>query len=826
MVSERLLPTGTVTFLFTDIEGSTKLLDELGEADYEMALADHRTKLREAFGRHAGVEVDTQGDAFFYAFAEAGAALAAAADAQDALAEGPIKVRIGLHTGEARLTAEGYVGRDVHLGARICAAGHGGQVLLSKSTRERVEGEISDLGEHRLKDFAAPVWIYQLVSVRFPPLKTISNTNLPRPASTFVGREKEVAEVSALLRDGVRLVTLTGPGGSGKTRLALESAAELVPEFRNGIFWVDLAPLRDAALVAETIGETVGAKDGLAEHIAERQMLLVLDNLEQVVAAAPELAALLAACPNLRLLDTSRELLRVRGEVEYAVPPLATPDAVELFSERSGLPGDDTIAELCRRLDNLPLAIELAAARTSVLSAAQILERLSKRLDLLKGGRDADPRQATLRATIEWSHDLLNPDEQRLFARLAIFRGGSTLESAEEVADAELDILQSLVDKSLVRHAGSRFEMLETIRQYATERLTESGEADELRRRHADHFLALAEEAEPHVLGLNPVDWLKRLEPEHANLGAAIDWFQTSGETQSAMRIAGASWEYWCLRAHYTEGARRLASLLDADPRPTLPRAKALTGATHLALNAGLPAAQQLLWANEALELYRQLGHAWGIAYAGYQVAGSLTDQGDFATARPMLEASVRQLRAVGDEHRALQAMRALAWCHEELGDQERHNELTEEILHRARAAGDAMMEARALAVLGTIATDEGRLQDALPLLDQAFRIDQQLGDPDEIGTDLIRFARALALAGRPEPAARLLSVREASRPDPESRDPSWLAKMEREALEAARAALDESGFAAAWNEGRRTTPEEAVAQALGRPVSRSEPGE
>src|SRR5439155_8296677 len=371
---------------------------------------------------------------------------------------------------------------------RIAACGHGGQVLVSKATRDHAGDELQDLGEHRGKDFDEPVWLFQLGSERFPPLRTISNPNLARPVSGFVGRDGEEAEVRTMLLDGARLVTLWGVGGAGKTRLAIEVAAELVSDFKNGVYWVGLATLRDPDLVWETIVHTLGAKDGPADHIADRELLLLLDNFEHVVDAAPELSSLLSECPNLRVLVTSRELLRVHGEREYAVPPLVERDAVALFCERSGLEPDPTIAELCSRLDELPLALELAAARTSVLSPAQILERLSTRLDMLKGGRDADPRQQTLRSTIEWSHELLDPDEKKLFARLSVFRGGCTLGAAEDVAGADLDTLQSLVDKSLVRHTNERFWMLETIRGYAIERLAESGSARELRLRHIDHY--------------------------------------------------------------------------------------------------------------------------------------------------------------------------------------------------------------------------------------------------------------------------------------------------------------------------------------------------
>jgi len=409
------LPTGTVTFLFTDVEGSTRLLHELGAPAYAEALAEHRRVLRAAFTAHGGIEVDTQGDAFFVAFPTAPGALDAAAEMTEALAAGPIYVRIGLHTGTPLLTDEGYVGDDVHLAARLGACAHGGQVVLSQAARALLDTQIEliDLGEHRLKDIAAPVSIFQFGENPFPPLKTISNTNLPRPASSFVGRDTELAEVLSRVESGSRLVTLTGPGGSGKTRLAIEAAATLVPAYKAGVFWVGLAALRDPALVTETIAQTLGAKDGLAEHIAEREMLLLLDNLEQVIDAAPELSSLLTSCPNLALLVTSRELLRVQGEVEYPVPPLATPEAVALFCARAQVEPSDAISELCVRLDSLPLAVELAAARVKALSPAQILERLSTRLDLLRGGRDADPRQQTLRATIEWSYELLPEPERR-----------------------------------------------------------------------------------------------------------------------------------------------------------------------------------------------------------------------------------------------------------------------------------------------------------------------------------------------------------------------------------------------------------------------------
>ena len=621
MSRSRALPSGTVTFLFTDIVGSTKLLHQIGAEAYSAAVAEHRRILRGAFARHAGVEVDTQGDAFFVAFPSAPGAVEAAREALGELASGPIQVRIGIHTGTPHLANEGYIGADVHKGARIAAAGPGGQVLLSKEARELIDNEVSDLGEHRLKDFAEPVWIFQLGAERFPPVRTISNTNLPRPASSFVGREREVAEIGSLLRNGARFVTLTGPGGSGKTRLSIEAATQLVPEFKSGVFWVGLAALQDAALVVDSISQTLGAKDGLAEYIGEREMLLLLDNLEQVIGAAPELAALVEACPNLSMMVTSRELLRVRGEVEYPVPPLADAEAVELFTARSRLDPDETIAELCRRLDDLPLAVELAAARTSVLTPAQILERLSQRLDLLRGGRDADARQQTLRSTIEWSYDLLDEAEKRLFKRLAVFPGGCTLDAAASVADADIDPLESLVDKSLLRHTGDRFWMLETIREFASECLDRSGEADRLRRRHIEHYLALAEQAEPSLMESDEAS-ADRLEREIDNFRAALDHLESTGETQLGLRMAGTLAEWWDQRAHDVEGVRRLESLLRADNKPTAARAKALNGALLLG-NLIADLTPGMRWGEEALAIHRRLGDRrgeaislWGMGYS------------------------------------------------------------------------------------------------------------------------------------------------------------------------------------------------------------------
>jgi predicted ATPase len=637
------LPSGTVTFLFTDVEGSTKLLSELGEEGYADALAEHRRVIREACAAEDGVEVDTQGDAFFFAFPTAPGALAAAEAFTERLAaSGPIKVRVGLHTGTPLLGAEGYVGHDLHRAARIAAAGHGGQVVLSGATAQLIETELNHLGEHRFKDIAEPVPIFQLGEERFPPLKTISNTNLPRPASSFLGREVELREVVSRIEQGARLVTLTGPGGTGKTRLALEAATTLVPSYKAGVFWVGLASLRDPALVTETIAQTLGAKDGLAEHIAERELLLLLDNLEQVIDAAPELASLLSACPNLTLLVTSRELLRVQGEVEYPVPPLATPEAVDLFCARAQLEPSEEIAELCMRLDSLPLAVELAAARTKALTPAQILERLSSRLDLLKGGRDADPRQQTLRATIEWSYELLSTDEQELFARLSVFVGGCTLDAAEEVCDADLDTLQSLIGKSLLQRrmgaAGPRLWMFETICEYAGEQLELRDEVDDIARRHFDYCLRLSGPL-PRMFeeGTPDVTLFDKLDDERDNLRAAFAW-ALGGEADLALDLAGLLGWYWHRRGSYAEGREKLAVALgaatEAAPR-VYARARWMAGLLA-SMQGDLDVAGDDL--QQALALYRQLGDESGQGYVLNSLALVALWRGDQPEATRLLE--------------------------------------------------------------------------------------------------------------------------------------------------------------------------------------------
>jgi predicted ATPase len=750
------LPSGTVTFLFTDVEGSTRLLHELGAEEYAAALAEHRRAIREACVAEGGVEVDTQGDAFFFAFPTAPGAFVAASTFTEALASGPIQVRVGLHTGTPLLTEEGYVGDDVHLAARVAAAAHGGQVVISSSTADLVGDGLLYLGEHRLKDVPEAVAIFQLGGAGFPPLKTISNTNLPRPASSFVGREHELSDVLARIGGGVRLLTLTGPGGSGKTRLALEAAASLVPEYKAGVYWVGLASLRDPTLVTETIAQALGAKDGLAEHVGERELLLLLDNLEQVVEAAPELAALLERCPNLTLLVTSRELLRVRGEVEYAVPPLAEPEAVALFCERAQLQPSEEIAELCARLDNLPLAVELAAARTKALSPAQIMERLSQRLDLLKGGRDADPRQQTLRATIEWSYDLLTGEEQRLFARLSVFEGGCTLDAAEEVAEADLDLLQSLVEKSLVRFTNERYWMLETIREYAAERLDASPEADLHLERLARHLIALAIAEGAPLFSQRQAVAFMRLELEHANTRAVMEWALPRRRHEVALELIGWLGQVWLARGHQNEARAWVEEALPHRGAVSESiRARALTAAIDVLKNVG-DVQRAVEVAEEVVEtmLDRAGVDPLTVASALADLADLAREQGDLDRALEFGERSLEFRMARGLP--GARAFTSLAELALNAGDLRRAELLFENGAADYARVGNESNYARAIGDLGEVARRGGDLRRAAGRFTEALHVHLRLGEQAGVGECLQGLALVADARGNRARAARL----------------------------------------------------------------------
>jgi predicted ATPase len=799
------LPSGLVTLLFTDVEGSTRLLHELGDS-YADVLAEHRRILREAFAQHNGTEVDTQGDAFFYVFASADDALAAAAEGCELLESGPVRVRIGVHTGAPQLTGEGYVGADVHLAARIGAVGHGGQVVVSGATYSELgtRHELIELGEHRLKDFDDAVPLYQLGARHFPPLKTIANTNLPRPASSFVGRAGDAAAVVGRIRGGARLLTLTGPGGSGKTRLAIEAATELVPEFRAGAFWVELAPLDDAELVLEEISRTLGARDDLARHIGERELLLVLDNFEQVVEGGPAVGDVLSMCPNLHVLVTSRELLRLRGEVEFPVEPLPEEDAALLFTERSGLPTDETVIALCSALDNLPLAVELAAARTDVLSPARILERLERRLDLFRGARDADPRQQTLRAAIQWSHDLLDDDEQRLYARLAVFAGGCTLDAAEEVVEAELDVLEALVQKSLVRHSGERFWMLETNRGYALERLDELGEAEAMRRRHAEWFVAFAERAEPHLDEADQAEWLELLEEDIANIREALAQPELTGRFVAALRFL------WAKRGYVAEGRRLVEDVLprlsDDDPA----RGMVLVTGSLLAVMQGDFAAS-IAHGERAI----QLGEAAGEERTGLEVASalgrSLLTVGEEERALALFRDAAERGSSIGRPGLAVIALLNLGYVALLHGELEVADDYLRRSADMAASCGERHGESRSLAARSSVALEDARLEDTREFALQSLALAVPAHDRDNACWALELAGCALA-TGDPARAARLLGAAEQLRTELGGHLSGLEQAQHDRALSLLSASLAPEALAAALDGGRNLSLGDAAA--------------
>jgi len=742
----RTLPDGELTLLFTDIDGSTRLVQTYGDR-YPDVLAEHRGVLRRAFARHGGVEVDTQGDAFFVVFPRAGDAVSAAVEAQRGLADGPVRVRMGLHTGTPLRTTEGYAGMHVHRAARIAAAGHGGQVLLSRSSADApdVSFELRDLGEHRLKDLPEPEWIFQVrgpgLTLDFPPLRSLSNTNLPIPGRRLVGRERELSELASAIRSGRRVVTLTGAGGTGKTRLAVQAGLELVEHFPNGVLFVGLAPLTDARLVIPAIAQTVGVRespgepllDTLAAHLEMRRLLLILDNLEHVVDAAADVAALVSRAGGLTVLATSREPLRIDAEQEFPLAPLEAADAIELFSDRATLvdpdfEADGPTAEICERLDGLPLAIELAAARVRLLPPSAMLERLERRLPLLRSSaRDIPDRQRTLQATIDWSYGLLSPVEQELFRNLAVFAGGCSLDAAETVCSADPDVLEALVQKNLVLQrrdveGNARFLMLATVREFADDQL-EARDPGAVQRSHAAWVCTLAEEAEPHLLGQGQVRWMGRLDEEFANIRAAVGTSLAAGDAETALRISAALVDFWDARGSYDEARgwlhRGLASYDGTDDQL---RARSLLAAALAAFNSADVEEAESLTA-QSLEISRSADSGRVHTRALIQMAALAMLRGDFGRTVALAEPAAAVAEAAGDDIMRAFALNLLAVGRYELGDQDAGERLFIEAARLLRAAGDrrdlAILEANlaeAALISGDYAAARGRYQSALAL--------------------------------------------------------------------------------------------------------------
>jgi predicted ATPase len=800
------LPTGTVTFLFTDIEGSTRLLQELGAKDYANALAEHRRVLREASERRGGVEVDTQGDAFFIAFPTAPGALEAARAAQ---AELELPVRMGLHTGTPLLTEEGYVGADVHRAARIAAAGHGRQVLVSTASAALVDrDELRDLGEHRLKDLSAPERIFQLGGHEFPPLKTLYRTNLPVPATPFLGRERELADVRELLaRDDARLLTLTGAGGSGKTRLALHAAGEAAEAYPDGVWWVPLAPLADPADVGPAAARALGGGGSLPELVDGRRLLLLLDNFEHVVEASPEIAAVLAECPYANVLVTSRERLRVQGEHVYPVPVLERAEARRLFVTRAraaqpDFEPDELLDGLCARLDDLPLALELAAARTSLLTTAQLLERLGDRLDLLRGGRDAELRQQTLRATIEWSFELLEPEERRLLAALSTFRGGWTLEAAEQVCDADLELMQSLVDKSLVRRWQSgRFGMLETIREFAAEQLSDR-EYDALLERLLAYLLELFEDAslDPHAGGTPRMDLARA---ERPNVDAALSWAMGSNPLRG-LHLLERMEMYWFtndpIRAREHVDAMLAAAGTTLEPARHA-RALRLRGATWEFVGRSDLAEQEYA---RAIELLESVGDEAEAGHLKLRIASDAIAQGDVERAKRLAGAAFD-----ADRPLALHVLARVAFAEK---DAVRAARLARDAADAAEAEGKAWF--RGVTLLG--ASEEllalGELETARQFFPEGLELLRAVSDLVNSPIALATGAALAARLGDPVRAGTLWGAVEAeAERTPRETTTESLAQYEPD-LEAVRG----DAFEEARKQGRTLSLEDAIAYALG----------
>ena len=777
-----------MTFLFSDVEGSTRLVRELGDATWGEALAAYRAVVEESCSENGGRLVDREGDGSFVAFSSAAEALRAAAEIQARLAEGPVRVRVGVHTGTPLLTEDGYVGLDVHRAARIGAAAHGGQVVFSSATRSLVDetqlpGVVRDLGEHRLKDLARPERLFQLGVGEFPSLRSLPSTNLPVPATAFLGRRRELRDVIALLRaPDARLVTLTGPGGTGKTRLALQAAAEVSDSYPDGVWWTSLAPMREAASMLRTVGQTLGVVeeqarpvlDALGDRVAGRRILLLLDNAEHLLPGiASELSSFVAACPSVQLLVTSRERLQLGAEVVFPVPPLSRDDGERLFLERARsagvlLRGDEAASELCSRLDELPLALELAAARTVVFTPAQLLERLGHRLDLLKGNRDADPRQLTLRATIDWSYELLSPEERQLFAALAVFSNGCTYEAAEAIVRADPDTLQSLLDKSLLRRrdaeTGARYWMLTTIGEYALEKLALLPDRNELHRRHAEWYrdqavavVGIPGSRDPRAASLSEVE---RFRDDYDNARAALSWAWNAREDELAIEIGTGCCRYWLGAGFYPDATAWLQSAvpkIDFVPRLTKLHALEVAGLIAFFVLADSSQADEL-WAQAAVvanELHLDDDAAWLDRWR----AGVAWELGDIQTAIATHERLLAFHQERGNRLAIAETLHLLGEARRDIGeyDEAERKLRAADSIYRELGAGMILSLANNSHSLGDLALDRGDYAEAIDLYHTTLT---EYADEAEAGRlqayCLAGIASALAATGRDTEAAGL----------------------------------------------------------------------
>lgn len=816
MASTPELPTGTVTFLFTDIEGSTRLLQELGD-QWGDVLQDQRRLMRAAISANQGIELGTEGDSFFVVFASATDATKAVVSAQQALAAHSwsggktVRVRMGLHTGEARIVADGYVGLDVHRAARIAASGHGGQVVISDSVHALVEKALSsavsvrDLGEHRLKDLPRPEHLFQLdiegLPTEFPPLKTLDvrKNNLPLQLTTFLGRAEELKELQALLARG-RLLTLVGTGGIGKTRLAIELAAEVLEEYAH-VWLAELASVSDPDLVAQTLMTAIDVREqagrtpteALIDYFGSKSALVILDNCEHLVRSCALLAeSLLQACPKLKVIATSREELGVAGETPWRVPSLQVPDperlpaleqvaestAVALFVDRAVTASASfqltrenarLVVEVCQRLDGIPLAIELAASRLSLLSLPQMLARLNDRFRLLTGGRrTALPRQQTLRAAIDWSYEMLAEPERTLLRRVSVFAGGFNLEVAEEICGWQpldpldvLDLLGTLVSKSLVgaeeREGAPRYRLLETIREYAAERARAAEEERPLQERHRSRFLMLAEEAERELHGTDQLHWFDRVDTEMANFRAAFDCCLANVDAQAALRIAAGLGLYWRARGHFNEGRLWLERALapKEEAVPSLLRAKALAWASYLGIWQGAWTQSQI-HGEESLNLYSAAGDDWGIGFALQTLGAVALNQDDYPNAARLEQESLRHLRQTGDTDSLGLSYLYLGVVALRKGEYVPAMGMLEQSLISFREVGDLRRVSIALRIMGETELCQGHYTPATTILEESLDLVRESKDRVDLGLTVYLLGQA-ARSAADYPRARAL---------------------------------------------------------------------
>ncbi len=877
-------PTGTITFLFSDIEGSSKKWD-LQPAAMRVALAAHDRLLRETFEACGGFVFKTVGDAFCVAFDTATDALNGALESQRVLraadwsAIGELKVRMALHTGAAEQRDGDYFGQSLNRVARILSAAHGGQVLLSLPTEELVRdhlphgAQLRHLGEHRLRDLSRPEHLYQLIASDLPSefaglrsLESVPN-NLPVQLTSFIGREREMAEVKRLLAS-TRLLTLTGMGGTGKTRVSLQVAADVLDTFSDGVWFVEFATIAEAALVVETVAAALDLRQEpekplqttLTNFLKDRRLLLVLDNCEHVVAACARLAeTLLRACPKLRILASSREPLGIAGETAWPLPPLSLPDhwreitagpdalekltqyeAVRLFAERAvlarpafQLTNDNvaTVTQICFRLDGIALAIELAAARIRVLTLAQIAERLDDRFRLLTSGtRNAEPRQQTLRSLIDWSHDLLSESERRLFRRLAVFARGRTLESIEGVCGGEgveawdiVDLLTQLVDKSLVYvektpEHGARYFILESIWDYANEKLIEAGESEMFRIRHLDFFLKFAEDAAPKIRGPQQLEWLERVEQESYNLRYALDAAELPGQVPKGLRLLAATQRFVEVRGLFKEAREVFVTLLthrDAAPRDAI-RAHALAAAGRLAWVADDMLATGVLH-EEALAIFRDIGDAWGTAYELSDLGAHALDGGDLPRARTLLDEAAPLAAPLADPRLTAHVQKVRGVLAAADGDFARALALEEEAIALYRREGDIWLTIIVAWGVGVNAAVLGHFDIARAHLAECLQVGLDLGNRWGASYPLEALAHLAVAERQHDRAARLFGAAEAQRIRsglvPQAADHPALRAILAAAPDFTGPALD-----AARKEGRTLTLDAATALALGEP--------